>query len=70
MTDMTYVDSSTIEAIGYESNSEELHVQFLSGGYYIYFGVPCSVYDEFSSAPSKGGYFHANIKGVYPYAKQ
>jgi hypothetical protein len=70
MPDMIYVDSSNIEAIGYDADSQELHVQFLSGGYYVYHDVPPDVFDEFNCAPSKGSYLNREIKGVYQFTKQ
>ena len=70
MPDMTFVDSSNVEAIGYDDNSQELHVQFLSGGCYIYFDVPRDVFDYLLNAPSKGSFLNREIKGVYSYAKQ
>lgn len=69
MVDMNYVDSSNIEAIGYNSGKQELHVQFLSGATYVYHGVPEHVYEEIMDAPSKGSYLNRVIKGVYEYAK-
>jgi len=69
MVDMNYVDSSNIEAIGYDSDAQELHVQFLSGITYVYYNVPENVYEEIMDASSKGSYFNRVIKGVYEYAK-
>ena len=69
MVDMIYVDSSNIEAIGYDSDAQELHVQFLSGTTYVYYNVPENVYEEIMDAPSKGSYLNRVVKGVYEYAK-
>lgn len=69
MVDMNYVDSSNIEAIGYNSDEQELYVRFLSGATYVYHGVPEHVYEEIMGAPSKGSYLNRVIKGVYEYAK-
>lgn len=69
MVDMNYVDSSNIEAIGYNSDAQELYIQFLSGATYVYYGVPEHVYEEIMDAPSKGSYLNRVIKGVYEYAK-
>lgn len=69
MVDMIYVDSSNIEAIGYNSDAQELYIQFLSGVTYVYYGVPKHIYEEIMDAPSKGSYFNRVIKGVYEYAK-
>ena len=70
MPEMVYVDSSNIESIGYEDDTQELHVQFLSGGYYIYHGVPRQIFDGLMSAPSKGSFLNREIKRVYQFTKQ
>ncbi|MCA9464397.1 MAG: KTSC domain-containing protein [Nitrospira sp.] len=70
MPEMIYVDSSNIEAIGYDDDTQELHVQFLSGGLYVYHGVPRGIFNELMSASSKGSFLNREIKGVYQVAKQ
>ena len=65
----TSVSSSNISAIGYDSDSEVLEVEFTSGAVYSYSGVPRGEYEGFINADSKGKYFHANIKGSYPYVR-
>jgi len=66
---MVYVDSVSIEAIGYDVDSQELHVRFVSGETYMYSGVPSNVFDAFVSAPSKGSYFNREIKPAYQFTK-
>lgn len=56
---MTYphlepVNSTSIEAVGYVEDAHELHVQFVSGGYYVYESVPPATYQELISADSLG----------------
>lgn len=70
MPEMLYVDSSNIESIGYDDDAQELHVQFLSGGYYIYHQVPRQIYEDLMSAPSIGSFLNREVKGVYQFAKQ
>ena len=70
MPEMIYVDSSNIEAIGYDEDAQELHVRFLSGGYYIYHAVPRQIFDDLMGAPSKGSFLNRAIKGVYQFTKQ
>lgn len=70
MPEMIYVDSSNVEAIGYDDNAQELHVLFLSGGYYVYHDVPREVFDGFIYAPSKGSFLNREIKGIYQFTKQ
>jgi len=68
MPEMQYVDSSNIEAIGYEAEVRELHVRFLkTGATYVYSEVDEVVFEELMQADSKGSYLNRRIKGNYPY---
>lgn len=71
MPEMQYVDSSNIESIGYDSESQELHVRFLkSGETYVYYAVDEWVFNELMQSDSKGKYLNANIKPNYQAGKQ
>jgi len=70
MPEMVYVDSSNVEAVGYDDDAQELHVQFLSGGYYTYHDVPRSVFDDLLYAPSKGSFLNREVKGRFAYSKR
>ena len=70
MPEMIYVDSSNVESIGYDDEKQELHVRFLSGGYYIYHEVPRQIFDDLMNAPSKGSFLNREMKGVYQFTKQ
>jgi hypothetical protein len=65
--DWQYVDSSSIEAIRYDSDNTELYVQFISGATYVYSNVDESTVAEFLDADSKGSYFNRIIKPSYDY---
>jgi hypothetical protein len=68
--EMTLVTSSTVESVGYDAQNQELHVNFLKGGLYIYSGVPESVYNELVAAVSPGTYLDQNVKKAgYSYRK-
>lgn len=70
MPDMQYVESSNIEAIGYDAANQELHVRFLkSGETYVYYAVDEWVFVELMQADSKGKYLNANIKHNYQTGK-
>lgn len=69
MPEMHDVDSSNIEAIGYDRDRQELHVRFLQSGTYLYFGVDEAVFDSFLGAPSKGTFFHENVRDQYPFER-
>jgi len=58
------VQSSFVEAIAYDKNTNELYVT-LSHGSYVYSGVPQYVFDEFLVSPSKGTFFNRKVKDVY-----
>lgn len=66
MPDMVPVDSTSIDAIGYDVTSQELYVRFVSGETYRYAEVPSDIVEAFMSAPSKGGYFNREIKPAFP----
>jgi hypothetical protein len=61
------VASSSIRSIGYDEESEELEVEFQSGGVYRYADVSQETYEEFLGARSHGSYFHENLRGQYDY---
>ena len=65
--ELVRVESSMIEAVGYEPTTQELEVVFTSGKTYRYTGVPREVYEGLLAAESKGRYMHAHIIDVYPY---
>ena len=64
-----YVSSSNISSIGYDESQMVLEVEFLSGGIYQYYDIPYETYERFINAESHGKFFHAYIKGVFPYQK-
>ena len=72
--EMTIVQSSNIEAIGYAEESHTLAVQFkgrkgAAGSLYEYANVPVGVWHDFLQAVSKGAFFASALKGKYPTVK-
>lgn len=67
--ELHHVSSSNIAAVGYDSESQHVHVQFLNGSTYIYKGVPEHEYENLRTAPSVGAYLNRNFKNVYPYER-
>ena len=59
------VKSSNIAAIGYDSTSRTLEVEFKTGAAYQYQNVPSSVVRGLRTAQSIGGYFSKRIKSNY-----
>ena len=70
MPEMMYIDSTSIEAIGYDPATRELHVRFLkSGETYVYYDVEYSEFEEFKGANSKGVFLNQYIRSRHNYAK-
>jgi hypothetical protein len=67
--EMQFVDSSNIERIGYDHNSNTLRIEFKSSRTYDYSNVPENVFNELKSASSVGSYHAKNIKNSYPYTE-
>jgi hypothetical protein len=71
MADMEYVDSVSVEQIGYDADQSEVHVVFRKGGsHYICSDVLPNIFEDFRNAPSKGRFVPEVLKGHgYPYRK-
>jgi len=64
------VQSRNLAAVGYDSSTLMLEIEFNSGGIYQYYGVPQEIYEGLMNAGSQGTYFHQNIKMAgYSYSK-
>lgn len=70
MVEMTYVDSSNIDQIGYDETESEVHVIFKKSGYYVYSEVNPEVWENFRNADSKGVFLNEEFKKkAYPCRK-
>jgi hypothetical protein len=68
---MQDVESSLIDKIGYDAETQTLSVQMNnSSDLYVYERVPQAVFDDFLAADSKGAFFVHNIKGKYSHDKE
>ena len=63
------VASSNVRAIGYDSHTQTLEVEFHNGSVYQYYGVPDHLHERFMQASSKGGFLHNYVKNQYPYSR-
>lgn len=63
------VESSVIAAVVYVATDAVLDVEFTSGAYYRYVGVPVQVVHDFLAAASKGVFFNRSIRPCYPCTK-
>ena len=69
MINMQYVDSSNINAVGFDEEAEAMLVEFNSGDTYQYEQVPEQVFRDLMDAKSIGSFFHTHVRGVYDFAK-
>lgn len=67
---MPRVSSSAIAWVGYDSRARTLVVGFKQGRAYDYLGVPRHVYRGLLAAPSKGRFYNARVKDVYPFRRR
>ena len=63
------VASSNLASVGYDSATQTLEVEFLSGSVYQYYNVPENIFDLLVQAGSKGRFFHQYIRNAYPYSR-
>ena len=63
------VASSNVSSIGYDTVTETLEVEFLSGRVYQYYGVPDHLHEQIMQASSKGQFLNYYIKNSYPYSR-
>lgn len=63
------VESSVIRSVGYDPATETLEIEFHHGGIYVYANVPPSVFEALLAAPSKGSFFHDNIKDRFVFTR-
>ncbi|NJO81024.1 MAG: KTSC domain-containing protein [Cyanobacteria bacterium RM1_2_2] len=70
--ELHWVESSMIQAFGYDAEKQTLLVIFNTGKTYRYFNVPSEVYEGLMRTDSKGSYMRSLVIDQYPYelAKQ
>lgn len=59
-------NSGHIEAVNYDSETQDLFIQFRGSRTYVYHGVPDTDANDLSRAPSASKFIDAFIKPVYP----
>lgn len=63
----TETNSTALRQAGFNPNTNELDVEFLSSGsIYRYSQVPIAIYTNLIQADSVGSYYNASIRGKYP----
>jgi hypothetical protein len=66
---MHTVKSSQLHSVGYNPETQQLHIAFKPSQYktYVYDNVPPDVHQNLMGAESHGKYFGANIKGKFNF---
>jgi hypothetical protein len=65
--ELIYVDSLSVDQIGFDEYAGEAHVIFKSGRHYIYSDVSVEVWERFRDSPSKGTFVNQEFKAKsYP----
>lgn len=62
---LEFVESSNINSLGYDDDSQTLAVQFKGGKTYHYAGVPREIYEIVRDAESVGREFAFSIRDHY-----
>lgn len=64
-----FIDSSTLQTVGYEPQSGTLEVEFKNGKLYQYYEVPELVYRQLLAADSAGKFLNTRIKPMYSFSQ-
>ncbi|ASC69462.1 hypothetical protein XM38_003890 [Halomicronema hongdechloris C2206] len=64
--ELQFVESSMIQAFGYDEDNETLLVIFNSGKTYQYSEVPKETYEGLLESDSKGSYMRSFVIDCYP----
>ena len=63
------VTSASLAAVGFDSATQTLEVEFQNERIYRYYGVPYAVFADLEQADSKGRFFNSQIRNRYPYVR-
>ena len=63
------VTSASLAAVGFDSATQTLEVDFQNERTYRYYGVPWAVFADLQEADSKGRFFNSQIRNRYPYVR-
>lgn len=66
---LTAIESTTLAGAAYDSSTQVLKLEFQSRAIYCYFCVPLQVWQQLTTAESKGAYFNRNIRGRFPFQR-
>lgn len=63
--EMTKVESSNVDAVGYDQATQTMRVAFKGGGTYDYAGVEAETYNDVLAADSVGRQLNATVIGSH-----
>jgi hypothetical protein len=63
--DIIPIDSSAIQAVGYDPLTQRMRITFAAGHSYDYYGVPRHVFEGLVRAKSKGTFYNDHIRDRY-----
>ena len=67
---MITVNSTNIDSVGYNADTQTLTVKFrVSGQTYEYYNVPQNLYEGLMASESKGKYINDNIRSQFNYRR-
>jgi hypothetical protein len=67
---MITVESSQLDTVGYDEDTNDMYVEFGSGMVYKYSVVPKRVFDRLiNPALSSGSFFYSDVRMIYKYIK-
>ena len=67
---MITVNSTNIDSVGYNADTQTLTVKFkVSGQVYEYLNVPQTLYEGLMASESKGKYINENIRSQFTYRR-
>ncbi|WP_343917299.1 KTSC domain-containing protein [Agrococcus citreus] len=64
---MQPVESSSVDAVGFDPARNELTIRFVDGGTYVYGMVPIAIFEALLDADSIGRFVNDRIKPRYPF---
>ena len=62
--------SHVIRSFDYDAGERRLHVKFVSGRRYDYFGVPPETYEGMRRSFSKGEFFNTRIRNRFRFRRR
>lgn len=60
-----FANSSMIDHVSFDDDTNVLEISFRQTGKYLYYGVPRSTFDGLCEASSTGRFFNEQIKGFF-----